>query len=209
MCYNCKVFDKLKLPEGYTRKYIEWHVPHPDETLQEYARAMAQGIDVSRPFVLVGHSFGAVIMQEMNRFLKPRKSIIVSSFKSEAEIPTLFRRVSRVHLAERMPMLFFSSTDFITTAFNHLMLNESNEHLAVFMTQLDPVYIKWAVVQITNWKPGFHPDHLYHIHGTEDQIFPYDQVNNVFTVQGGDHLMVFKMADTVSMILDTILRIKE
>ena len=65
MCYNCKVFDKLRLPKGYKKAYIEWFIPSPDESLSEYAHKMAKTIDTSRPFILIGYSFGAVIMQEM------------------------------------------------------------------------------------------------------------------------------------------------
>ena len=73
MCYNCKVFDKLRLPKGYKKAYIEWFIPSPDESLSEYAHKMAKTIDTSRPFILIGYSFGAVIMQEMTLFLKPEK----------------------------------------------------------------------------------------------------------------------------------------
>lgn len=83
MCYNCKVFDKLRLPKGYKKAYIEWFIPSPDESLSEYAHKMAKTIDTSRPFILIGYSFGAVIMQEMTLFLKPEKCVIISSFKSK------------------------------------------------------------------------------------------------------------------------------
>ena len=84
MCYNCKVFDKLRLPKGYKKAYIEWFIPSPDESLSEYAHKMAKTIDTSRPFILIGYSFGAVIMQEMTLFLKPEKCVIISSFKSSS-----------------------------------------------------------------------------------------------------------------------------
>ena len=92
MCYNCKVFDKLRLPKGYKKAYIEWFIPSPDESLSEYAHKMAKMIDTSRPFILIGYSFGAVIMQEMTLFLKPEKCVIISSFKSKREIPILSRQ---------------------------------------------------------------------------------------------------------------------
>ncbi len=79
MCYNCKVFDKLRLPKGYRKVYIEWYIPRPDESLSEYARTMAKVIDTSSPFILIGYSFGAVVMQEMTLFLKPEKCVIISS----------------------------------------------------------------------------------------------------------------------------------
>lgn len=77
MCYNCGVFDKLKLPKGFKKKYIEWHIPRPDESLDEYARVMAGKIDTSHPFVLVGYSFGAVIMQEMDRKARKKHNNLV------------------------------------------------------------------------------------------------------------------------------------
>ena len=110
---------------------------------------------------------------------------------------------------EFMPRRLFSSTDFITNALNRLVYNASNSDLAEYMTVTDPVYIKWAVEQITDWVPDNKSEHLYHIHGTSDQIFPYDRLEDVFPVEGGDHLMVVKKADIVSSILDIILLKKE
>jgi hypothetical protein len=209
MCYNCSVFDKIKLPKGFAKKYIEWHIPRIGESLDEYAHTMAQTIDTSRPFILAGYSFGAVIMQEMNKFLTPIKSIIISSFKSEAEIPTLFKAVRRSNLTEYVPMTVYSSTEFITETFNRLIYHMPTSELAQYMTVTDPVYVKWAVKQITEWTPSAPAGHLYHIHGTIDQIFPFEHIHNAFPVEGGDHLMVLKKADTVSLILGGILLMKE
>ena len=102
-CYNRSVFDELTLPAGFVAKYIEWYGPQPHETLQHYARNMASAIDTSRPFVLVGYSFGAVVMQEMNRFLRPAKSVVISSFKSKDEIPTILKAAKISKSAEYIP----------------------------------------------------------------------------------------------------------
>lgn len=209
MCYNCSVFDELKLPKGYKKVYIEWHIPRPDESLREYASEMAKEIDRSQPFVLVGYSFGAVIIQEMNSFLTPLKTIIISSFKSEQEIPTLFRAVRITNLTEKLPKRIYSSTDFISNAFNRLVYNMPTDELSHVMTYTNPVYIKWAIKQITEWIPENKYKHLYHIHGTLDQVFPYDLIRDAFPVENGDHLMVMKKADIVSSILSGILLIKE
>lgn len=209
MCYNCKVFDKLQLPKGFKKHYLEWFIPEPGEDLSHYTRKMTESIDTSRPFILIGYSFGAVILQEMNRFLHPQKSVIISSFKDKQEIPLLFQMVRKTHLTARIPDRVFSSTEFITGAFNRLVYNTTNEELGRFMTHTDPVYIKWAIEQITNWIPDNRSEHLYHIHGTDDQIFPYNQLGEVIPVEGGDHLMVFKKADVISSLLSSILLVKE
>lgn len=209
MCYNCCVFDKLKLPKGFSKKYIEWQIPKPDESLEEYSREMAKDIDTQHPFVLVGYSFGAVIIQEMNNFLHPKKNIIISSFKSEEEIPSLFRAAKRAQIIEKVPMRLYSSTEFITEAFNRFVYHMPSSELVEVMTFTDPVYIRWAMHQITNWTPRLELKNLYHIHGTLDQIFPYEQINSAFPVEDGDHLMVIKKADIVSSILSGILLMKK
>jgi pimeloyl-ACP methyl ester carboxylesterase len=208
MCYNCSVFDNLRLPKGFRKVYLEWTIPDPDEPLSHYARQMARAIDPQKPFVLVGYSFGAVIMQEMSLFLKPQKSVVISSFKDKSEIPGLFRFVQKTHLAEWVPDEFFEQTEFITEAFNRTLFHATNAEMAQYMTVTDPVYVQWAVAQITGWVPENNSDRLYHIHGTEDQIFPYKQLTNVIPIPEGDHLMVVKMADQVSAVLDSILLLK-
>ncbi len=205
MCYNCKVFDQIELPEGYCKKYIEWIIPEPGISLDQYVHKMAESIDTKRPFILVGYSFGAVIMQEMNRFLHPIKSIIISSFKDEKEIPLLFKAVKKARLAELIPSNTYSHTEFITNAFNRFVYKMPNEQLSEYMTVTDPLYMKWAVETITQWIPESKCPNLLHIHGTEDQIFPYGQLENVYPVEGGDHLMVLKKADTISSIFKKIL----
>lgn len=209
MCYNCRVFDKLDLPKGFRKKYIEWLIPREGESLGKYSRAMAHSIDTRRPFILVGYSFGAVIMQEMNKFLYPQKSIIISSFKSKEEIPTLFSAVRRSRLAEYMPKRLYEQTEFITNAFNKLVYKSPADELSEYMTVTHPAYVKWAVEQITNWVPEQKSPHLYHIHGTADQIFPYKQIKNALPVEGGDHLMVVKKAEKVSALLDSILLMRQ
>jgi len=210
MCYNCSIFDNIRLPKGFRKIYLEWNIPAPGESLSDYTCRMAEVIDRSRPYVLVGYSFGAVIIQEMNRLLDPKKSIVISSFKSIEEIPALFRAVRVSNLTERIPLSVFSSSEFITEAFNRLIYHMPTSELAAFMTVLDPVYVKWAVKQITDWIPASHDiKHLYHIHGTLDQIFPFDNIKGAFPVEGGDHLMVWKKADVVSLLLGGILMMKE
>lgn len=209
MCYNCSVFDKLRLPKGFRRNYIEWLIPFEDEPLRSYAKRMAAQINTRRPFVIVGYSFGAVIMQEMVRFLRPRKCIIISSFKSKDEIPSLFSVVKYTKLAEHVPKKLFEQTEFITNAFNRLVYNTGSDELGRYLTVTDPAYMKWAVEQITNWVPKYRTRNLYHIHGTEDQVFPFRNIKDVLPVEGGDHLMLVKKADTVSALLDSILLIKE
>lgn len=206
MCNNCRVFDLLTLPKGYVKQYIEWHIPREEETLDEYAHEMASSIDSSKPFVLIGYSLGGLIVQEMNNFITPQKTIVISSMTNEREIPALFRWARSIHFAERVPKRVLSATEFITDVFTKYIYEMPTERIAKYMVYTDPVYIKWAICQITNWMPKCRCRNLYHIHGTKDQIFPYEQLDDdVYTVKGGDHLMVMDRAQDVSAIVEGIL----
>lgn len=210
MCYNCSVFDKLELPQGFRKAYIEWIIPNRYETIGEYSRKMARRINTRHPFVLVGYSFGGVIVQEMSKFLSPRKIILISSYKSKKEIPALFRFARATNIIEKAPETVFSSTGFVTSVFNKIVYDMPNVELAKYMTVVDPAYIRWAARQIVNWVPeGLRNTRLYHIQGTKDQIFSYDKMDDVYPVSGGDHLMVLKHAAEVSRILAMILTKKE
>lgn len=73
------------------------------------------------------------------------------------------------------------------------------------MTMIDPVYIRWSLRQITHWKPSVKLNNIYHIHGTRDQVFPYEQILDAKPIIGGDHLMVVKRAKEVSLALEDVL----
>ncbi len=210
MCYNCKAFDKLILPYGYHKVYLEWTIPRKYESLKEYASEMARKIDTRHPFILVGYSFGGVIVQEMAKIITPRKIILISTFKSLKEAPAIFRFARATNIIEKVPDSFFTSSDFMTSVFNKLVYDLPNEELAKYMTVTDPTYIRWAARQIVNWLPDGHPiPHLYHIQGTKDQLFPFDKMDNIIPVPGGDHLMILKHAREISRIIDYILMKKE
>jgi hypothetical protein len=208
MCYNCSVFDGLKLPRGYKKVYIEWEIPQLENSLSDYTRKIAENIDVNNPFILVGYSFGGVIVQEMLKFLSPVKSIIVSSFKTEYEIPSTFYVARKTRVLRRTPLSIFS-TEFITKAFNKVIYDLPSSELALYMTVTDPVYIKWSAIQITEWIPATNNSSFYHIHGTEDQIFSFDKLGDVYPVEGGDHLMIIKKSEEVNHIMNSILLKKE
>jgi thioesterase domain-containing protein len=205
MCVNCKVFNEIKLPAGYEKHYIEWQIPEENETLDEYTHAMAKEIDISQAFILIGYSLGGIIMQEMNKFLKPEINILISSMKSEEEIPPLFRIARKTRIIKHVPKRLYAVNKSISNLFTHLVYDMPIDHIEECVTYTSPEYMKWTTYQITNWKPTIEINNLYHIHGTKDQVFPYRQIQNVYTIEDGDHLMVMKKAEEVNKIINEII----
>jgi len=205
MSANCKVFDKLELPTGFEKKYIEWYIPNGDESLFDYSRKMAETIDVSQPFLLVGYSLGGIIIQEMNKFLKPEKNIIIASVKGESEIPSLFRLGRQINFARRFPIETIMQNNIVVDLFARLIYGARPEEAALYMSYTDPVYTRWALEKILEWKPSVVCRNLYHIHGGRDQVFSAKYIKNAYIIEKGDHLMVIKRHKEVSKILQDIL----
>lgn len=205
MCNPCSVFDNIILPEGYEKVYIEWLIPKEEELLEAYTIRMSEKIDKSEPFILIGYSFGGIIVQLMNAFLDPTKTIIISSMKSEKEIPQLFKFAKASHFFEYVPKSVYGSTNFVTDIFTRYLYELPTEEVRQLMTITDPVYVRWSIEQITHWTPKIKCENLYHIHGTKDQIFPFRQIDNVYGVINGDHLMVIHRAEEISALIDHII----
>ena len=55
-----RVFSKLQLDDQFSVNYIEWIAPLKKETLQHYASRLVTQIDTTKPFQLVGLSFGGI-----------------------------------------------------------------------------------------------------------------------------------------------------
>ena len=205
MSANCKVFDKISLPEGFDKKYIEWYIPNGDETLEEYSLKMAESIDTSKPFILVGYSLGGIVIQEMNKFLNPCKNILISSMKSEAEIPSMFRLGRQIHFAQHFPIETIVQNKMVVDLCARLIYGARPDEAGIYMSYTDPVYTKWALQRILEWKPSITCPNLYHIHGARDQVFPVKIISGASIIERGDHLMVIKRHKEVNKILNDIL----
>ena len=75
-----EIFERLELPShSYELHFLTWKTPLDlDETITNYAMRMTT--DIKHPnAVLVGVSFGGIIVQEMSKFIETKKIIIISS----------------------------------------------------------------------------------------------------------------------------------
>ena len=74
-----EIFYKLSLdPNIYESHYLTWKDPLGiEESISNYAMRMTAEIKHKKP-ILVGVSFGGIIVQEMSKFMDTQKIIIIS-----------------------------------------------------------------------------------------------------------------------------------
>ena len=66
---NASIFERISLPaDQFDTYFMEWEIPFEKESLKEYAHRISKKITHKNP-VLVGVSFGGILVQEMTAFL--------------------------------------------------------------------------------------------------------------------------------------------
>ncbi|SFA59516.1 Pimeloyl-ACP methyl ester carboxylesterase [Pedobacter suwonensis] len=201
-----RIFSRLKLSEKITVIHIDWIDPHKNESLEAYAERLSQIIDTSRPFALVGVSFGGMIAVEMAKRLKPVATIIISSTMLSSHLPGLYRFAGKFKLLKFIPAKFLKASNKLTQHY-FFGTKSSNEKILLnrIIEDTDPHFLKWAIGSILSWRNKTVPERIYHIHGTQDKILYARIAKPDFVINNGTHFMVYQNAKQISGIIDQLI----
>ena len=196
-----RVFSNLTFPSDCELKYLDWITPIPHESLEQYACRMAERIDTSSPFYLIGLSFGGMLCTEIAKRLKPLHTYIISSIPVCTELPGYYRvagtlklhQVISLNLAKRSTPLMYKMFG-LTTPREKMVFDQIIAHA-------DLPFVKWALSCILAWKNTIKPENLTHIHGTNDHILPIKYAHPDVAIEGGGHMMIVSHAEEISQIL--------
>ncbi len=158
-------------------------------------------IDQSKPFVLIGLSFGGILVSEINKFMKPTKSIIFSSVSNRYQLPWYYRLIAFLRIHKILPYSFLKQPSFIIYKVFSLKTEEEKLLLTQILNDTKVPFLKWAIDAIITWNQEESIPNLLHIHGTNDHIFPIRFVNPNYKIDQGGHFMVFSHATEVNAIL--------
>ena len=196
-----RIFQRLRLPAGYEMQHISWQKTAEKQTIGSYARQMAAAIDSAKPFMLAGLSFGGMIATEICKFLKPEKLILFSTVKTAAELPAFYRFAGKLKLYRVFPPKTYKTVLPFLYWFLGAHDDEGRKLISSFFDKMDPLFLKWAIREITCWRnfKTFEP-HL-HLHGGLDRVFPISSIDATHIISAGTHLSVFYDAERINEIL--------
>lgn len=190
MAANTTIFENISLPaEQFEVIFIPWKLPKNKETIQQYAKRMASEVKHDNA-VLIGVSFGGVMVQEMAAFLKLRKLIIISSIKSSSELPRRMKIAKTTKAYKLLPTSWLKDVEkFVKYAFGDnlkrkLKLYEKYLHVR------DKNYLDWALENMMCWERAECDSNVIHIHGDADEVFPVKHIKDYIKVKGGTHAMI-------------------
>jgi len=204
-----RIFSKLNWG-GKNVHYLQWLMPFRGEDLTAYARRMSERITEKDP-ILVGVSFGGILSIEIAKLIAIQKIILISSVKTHHEMPRWMKASGKLNLDaiipkgrlhDVRPLKLFSPVE------NYFLgaVTEEEKNLAhEYRKNVNPVYLKWAIHQILNWKNEWISENLFHLHGANDKIFPCSLVDPTHIVASAGHFLVFQHPKEVSEILNEII----
>lgn len=187
---SSSIFERIILPESdFEMLLLEWEIPLDNETLPQYAKRMAKKILHPNP-VLIGVSFGGILVQEMAKFIDARKVIIISSVKTNLEFPLRMKVAKTTKAYKLIPTNLLANVESLTRFSFGEKINQRLKLYEKFLRVRDKRYLDWAIEQIILWARTVADESVVHIHGDADDVFPINQIQNCIVVKGGTHVMI-------------------
>ncbi|WP_027376302.1 alpha/beta hydrolase [Kaistella palustris] len=198
-----KVLNRIDFPENLEVVFIDWLMPLRGEDFHDYVNRMAEKVDDSQPFYLLGYSFGGIMVQEINRIKPAEKVVIMGSIKSHKEKSRFLKWGEVTRIPRFLPQTLYNPKSAVTYAFLRRIFDPRNPKLMDYFTVRDTYYLKWSVEKIADWKFEENPE-VIQILGSRDVIFPLKFSKPDYVVEGGTHLFPATKHREVSRILREI-----
>ncbi len=185
------IFENIKLPEEQFEMYfLEWFLPIENESIESYALRMTQKITHNNP-VLIGVSFGGVLVQEMAKIIQTDKVIIISSVKTNKEFPSRFKIARNTKAYKLIPTQLLADIEkLVKYAFGDNIVAKRIKLYEKYLSVRDKHYLDWAIETILFWNPKVVNQSIIHIHGDADEVFPIKHIKDCIVIKGGTHIMI-------------------
>lgn len=206
MAANHQIFENIKLNSKlYSFNYLEWLEPKKHETLEDYTKRLCVNITHENP-ILIGVSFGGIVVQEIAKQIKCEKVIIISSVKDPSEFPPRIKWAKKFKLYYLFPTAHINTLERIT---KKIVSSKKIQHrIAMYQKYLSvrsKNYLDWAFKNVILWENKNPIANVYHLHGTSDHIFPSKRIQNAEYLENGTHIMVMINAQWINKKLQEIL----
>jgi pimeloyl-ACP methyl ester carboxylesterase len=184
------IFENIKLPEEFEVHFLEWFIPEDKESLSEYALRMTKNIKHENP-VLVGVSFGGILVQEIAELISTRKTIIISSVKTNLEMPKRMKIAKKTLAYKLIPTSLLANVEtLVKYAFGENIISSRLKLYEKYLSVRDKKYLDWAIENVVLWSRTNPSNKVVHIHGDADEVFPIQNIKNAIQIKGGTHIMI-------------------
>ncbi len=200
-----EIFHKLKLPGAPV--FMNWLEPKPDESLETYAMRLIEKYEIQADLdtVLIGHSFGGMVMQTIASLTEVGTVVLLASVKSAEEKPLSFKMIPALPYQRWFSKAMVTQSVGLWGRFHGYNTPEKVAAFQKMVNNKSDYYMQWALQKILEWDTPDFTARLCHIHGDQDKTFFINRIKNAQIIPGGHHLLPLQKPKEVSRILNEIL----
>ena len=200
MSANSLIFEKIKFPKNFELHKLDWISPNIDESIENYAERLSEKIVHKNP-VLIGVSFGGILVQEISKIIKVNKLIIISSIKCNKEMPSHMKFGKITKSYKLLPVKWINDFESLISFVSGPKIKKRVDLYRKYLSVRDENYLSWSLREMIEWKQSKPLKNIIHIHGTKDLVFPTLCIKNFIEVPRGDHAMILKRAEWINQNL--------
>ena len=197
-----RIFKNLsEYLSDYNLVYLE-HLPTTDldETIEQYVnRLIIHYGDFDENSVIIGMSLGGIIATELSKKIKFRRVVLISTVKHKSELPLLIRAAKKFNI--HIPPILIKSSIKPISIFLGVTNSDGADYIHKMINDANEEHIIWAQRAAAKWENRLIPDNYIHIHGTNDEIFPFKYIKPTHKIEGGTHYMIMDRAGEISEII--------
>ena len=208
LAFDNRIFSKLDL-QNYHIEYINWIKPRHQEIWSNYARRMAIDIDDSQKCILIGHSLGGLLSQEIATFKQVDKIVLISSIQSRAELPFHFKIIRPLRLQYFFTKQFTFATFPLWAKQQDYKTKEAQALFKNMVKKQSNKYLRWALLNLSIWEAPQIPSstQIFQIHGSLDQTFPVSLIQSpTRLIPQGGHFMIFNYPKILENFIIEVLK---
>lgn len=204
MAASPKIFEYIHLPKPYKLHLLSWISPIKEESLSAYAKRMSERV-TAVDSVLIGVSFGGVLVQEMAKHIQVRKVIIVSSVKSRNELPLPMKMARTTNAHKLLPTQWINNLDALALFAFGKGIQKRLKLYQKYLSERNPDYLDWSIDTLVHWDQEEADASVIHIHGKKDTVFPMKCLSKPFIAIEGGHAAIITSAQWFNSELPKLL----
>tara|TARA_B100001093_G_scaffold340323_1_gene325099 strand:+ start:890 stop:1525 length:636 start_codon:yes stop_codon:yes gene_type:complete len=205
MAASPKIFEFIIFPAPFVIHYLSWISPNKNETLSAYALRMCKRVKQPNP-ILLGVSFGGLLVQEMAKLIVVDKVVIVSSIKFNKELPIPMKLAKKTNGHKLLPTQWINSIDALALFAFGEGIRKRLELYQKYLSERDPHYLSWAIDKLVRWNQNYTLNNIIHIHGKKDTVFPIKNLKQPFLKIEGGHAAIITNAKWFNSELPKLLQ---
>ncbi len=203
-----RAFLYLNIKTSLQQIHVAWLKPEDRESLTAYCRRLVEEYAIKESDMLVGLSFGGLVVTEISNLVKPVLSILISSVSTRKELPLIYRVAGWINLHNLIPKSSLNKPNRMRYYLFGLKKPVQKKLFDEIITNTNPDFVQWAIDKVVHWENSERPENLYKIHGTSDRIIPIHKASSDFIIKGGSHFLTWENAAEVSAIIRQLMNAK-